>query len=153
MFWWCEIQEAAGGRRGSLGPTAVVGTVWPRWWVRQHCQARQLATQPWIVMPPAPAITSQLECVTWIEGSEWGCADKWRVLTLITRVMIRMQREQRWNGWQCVLCYDKGVTEWLIGEMNEEMWTDKGMVGSLWSWNRLTKTGKEGDTGVWDSQP
>ena len=22
--------------------------------------------------------------------------------------------------------------------MNEEMWVDKGMVGFLWSWNRLT---------------
>ena len=32
---------------------------------------------------------------------------------------------------QC--CGNKGLTEWLSGEMNEEMRTEKGMVGSLWS--------------------
>ena len=47
---------------------------------------------------------------------------------------------------------NKELTQWLSGEMNEEMRREKGMVGSLWSWNRLAATGEVGETRGGDSQ-
>ena len=46
LFRWCEIQGRGCWREGggSLHHTAVVGTVWPRWPGRQHCQHRDIAS-------------------------------------------------------------------------------------------------------------